>query len=123
MVKPGPGAGSEGAKRVSEAHRGSHSHDQQGGFASNPELARDAGKKGGEVVKRRYGSDYYKDIGRKGGETLKRERGREFFAEIGRKGGEMRGTKKNKLVFPQTHVDSEKSRGSDKSPEPKDKKS
>ena len=89
--KPGPAKGSEGAQRIANAHRGSHDHDQQGGFAANPELAREAGRKGGEIVKQRYGQAFYQEIGRKGGETVKRSRGPEFYAEIGRKGGEMRG--------------------------------
>ena len=91
MAKPGPVAGSEGARKIAEAHRGSHDHDQQGGFAANPDLAREAGRKGGETVKNRYGATFYQNIGKKGGETVKRERGTEFYAEIGRKGGEMRG--------------------------------
>lgn len=91
--KPGPQPGSEGARRISEAHRGSHDHDREGGFAANPELARAAGRKGGEIVKQRYGSEFYQQIGRKGGETVKRSRGTEFYAEIGRKGGEMRGVR------------------------------
>lgn len=89
--KPGPQPGSEGARRISEAHRGSHEHDREGGFAANPELAREAGRKGGEIVKQRYGQQFYQEIGRKGGETVKKSRGPEFYAEIGRKGGEMRG--------------------------------
>ena len=91
MAKPGPTAGSEGAKKIAEAHRGSHEHDKEGGFAANPDLAREAGRKGGETVKNRYGPSFYQSIGRKGGETVKRERGTEFYAEIGRRGGEMRG--------------------------------
>jgi general stress protein YciG len=91
MAKPGPVAGSEGARKIAEAHRGSHAHDKEGGFAANPELAREAGRKGGETVKNRYGATFYQSIGKKGGETVKRERGTEFYAEIGRKGGEMRG--------------------------------
>jgi general stress protein YciG len=90
MARPGPERGSEGAKRIAEAHRGSHAHDQQGGFAAKPSLAREAGRKGGETVKERYGASFYQSIGRKGGETVKRERGPEFYAEIGRKGGEAR---------------------------------
>jgi general stress protein YciG len=89
--KPGPVAGSEGARKIAEAHRGSHDHDKEGGFAANPELAREAGRKGGETVKNRYGASFYQSIGKKGGETVKRERGTEFYAEIGRRGGEMRG--------------------------------
>jgi len=91
MAKPGPVAGSEGARKIAEAHRGSHDHDKEGGFAANPSLAREAGRKGGETVKNRYGPSFYQSIGKKGGETVKRERGTEFYAEIGRKGGEMRG--------------------------------
>ena len=91
MAKPGPVAGSDGAKKIAEAHRGSHDHDKEGGFAANPDLAREAGRKGGETVKNRYGPEFYQSIGKKGGETVKRERGAEFYAEIGRKGGEMRG--------------------------------
>lgn len=91
MAKPGPTAGSEGARKIAEAHRGSHQHDKEGGFAANPDLAREAGRKGGETVKNRYGPSFYQSIGKKGGETVKRERGTAFYAEIGRKGGEMRG--------------------------------
>jgi general stress protein YciG len=91
MAKPGPAAGSEGARKIAEAHRGSHEHDKEGGFAANPGLAREAGRRGGETVKNRYGPSFYQSIGKKGGETVKRERGTEFYAEIGRKGGEMRG--------------------------------
>lgn len=91
MAKPGPVAGSEGARKIAEAHRGSHDHDKEGGFAANPDLAREAGRKGGETVKNRYGPTFYQNIGKKGGETVKRERGTAFYAEIGRKGGEMRG--------------------------------
>ncbi len=91
MAKPGPVAGSEGARKIAEAHRGPHEHDKEGGFAANPNLAREAGRKGGETVKNRYGPTFYQSIGKKGGETVKRERGTAFYAEIGRKGGEMRG--------------------------------
>ena len=72
MAKPGPVAGSEGARKIAEAHRGSHDHDKEGGFAANPELAREAGRKGGETVKNRYGASFYQSIGKKGGETVKR---------------------------------------------------
>jgi len=91
MAKPGPTAGSEGARKIADAHRGSHDHDKEGGFAANPTLAREAGRKGGETVKSKYGASFYQKIGKAGGETVKRERGTAFYAEIGRKGGEMRG--------------------------------
>lgn len=91
--RPGPQPGSAGARRIAEAHRGSHAHDKEGGFAANPALAREAGRKGGEIVKSRYGPSFYQEIGRKGGETVKKSRGTGFYAEIGRKGGEMRGVR------------------------------
>ena len=91
--KPGPEAGSEGARKIAEAHRGSHQHDREGGFAANPELAREAGRKGGQTVKRKYGQSFYRQIGKKGGETVKKERGSDFYAEIGRRGGEMRSSR------------------------------
>ena len=91
--KPGPRRGSAGANKIADAHRGSHEHDQQGGFAANPQLAKEAGRKGGEAVKRKYGPNFYREIGKKGGETVKQERGSEFYAEIGRRGGEMRSTR------------------------------
>jgi uncharacterized protein len=91
--KPGPEPGSEGARKIAEAHRGSHEHDREGGFAANPELAREAGRKGGQTVKRKYGQSFYRQIGKKGGETVKQERGSEFYAEIGRRGGEMRSSR------------------------------
>jgi len=97
--KPGPQPGSVGARKIAEAHRGSHEHDREGGFAANPELAKEAGRKGGEAVKRKYGPQFYREIGKKGGETVKQERGSKFYAEIGRRGGEMRSTRmKEKLA-------------------------
>jgi len=93
MAKPGPEPGSDGARRIAEAHKGSHDHDRNGGFASKPGSAQEAGKKGGETVKNLYGHSFYQAIGKKGGETVKRERGADFYAEIGRKGGEMRGAR------------------------------
>jgi general stress protein YciG len=47
----------------------------------------EAGRKGGETVKERYGSDFYGEIGRKGGSTTKRKYGPEHYAAIGRRGG------------------------------------
>lgn len=91
--KPGPEPGSPGARRIAEAHRGSRQHDSQGGFAANPELAREAGRKGGEAVKKKYGPAFYRQIGKKGGETVKQSRGSDFYAEIGRRGGQMRSSR------------------------------
>ena len=58
----------EWAKKVADAHRGSHEHDLRGGFAADNKLAKEAGTKGGEAVKEKYGRDYYREIGKKGGE-------------------------------------------------------
>lgn len=88
--RPGPKPGSEGATRIADAHRGPHDHDREGGFASNPGLARSAGRLGGERVKEKYGSVFYTEIGRKGGEAVREAHGREFYSRIGRKGREAR---------------------------------
>lgn len=61
------------------------------GFAKDPELAREAGRKGGERVRELYGEEFYREIGTKGGNQVLRERGSEFFQEIGRKGGTNKG--------------------------------
>ncbi|HXW52177.1 MAG TPA: hypothetical protein VEJ41_09325 [Candidatus Acidoferrales bacterium] len=49
---------------------------------------REAGKKGGDVVKTKYGPDFFAQIGRKGGETTKRRHGSGFYETIGQKGGQ-----------------------------------
>ena len=48
----------------------------------------EAGRKGGQTVRDKYGHSFYEEIGRKGGETVKAERGHEFYEQIGKKGGE-----------------------------------
>src|ERR1700720_723166 len=47
----------------------------------------EAGRKGGQTVRDKYGHSFYEEIGRKGGETVKAERGRPFYEQIGKKGG------------------------------------
>lgn len=49
---------------------------------------REAGKKGGDIVKSKYGPHFYKEIGRKGGESTKRRHGSAFYETIGHKGGQ-----------------------------------
>jgi len=48
----------------------------------------EAGRKGGQAVRDKYGPGFYETIGRKGGEAVKAERGHAFYEEIGKKGGE-----------------------------------
>ena len=56
------------------------------------EFYREIGEKGGGAVKERYGAEFYSEIGKRGGETVKQERGAEYYSNIGRKGGEARTT-------------------------------
>ena len=55
-----------------------------------PMTLAEAGRKGGEKVKRERGPDFYAEIGRKGGRRVAQSHGPSFYAEIGRKGGEAR---------------------------------
>ncbi len=52
---------------------------------------REAGQKGGETVKKKYGSAFYEQIGRKGGMATKLAHGHEFYETIGKKGGKKGG--------------------------------
>ena len=51
----------------------------------------EAGRKGGQTTKKRYGPNFYQQIGRKGGKkgglTTKQRYGADFYRTIGRKGG------------------------------------
>jgi general stress protein YciG len=49
---------------------------------------REAGKRGGDRVKEKYGSEFYETIGRKGGEATKSKYGPAFYEEIGARGGQ-----------------------------------
>lgn len=53
---------------------------------------REAGHKGGESTKKRYGEGFYEEIGKKGGkrggETTKERYGGGFYEDIGHKGGQ-----------------------------------
>ena len=55
----------------------------QGGMS-----VREAGRRGGEQVKAKYGSEFYEKIGRKGGEATKSKYGPSFYEVIGQKGGQ-----------------------------------
>jgi general stress protein YciG len=50
---------------------------------------REAGKKGGDTVRNRYGSGFYEEIGRKGGEATRERHGAGFYEAIGQKGGKV----------------------------------
>ncbi|HEY9085931.1 MAG TPA: hypothetical protein VIN40_08380 [Candidatus Tyrphobacter sp.] len=52
---------------------------------------REAGQKGGETVKRKYGPEFYEQIGRKGGLATKLAHGHAFYEQIGKKGGKKGG--------------------------------
>jgi uncharacterized protein len=52
---------------------------------------REAGHKGGEIVKKKYGSEFYKAIGRKGGEATRETHGHAFYEAIGKMGGKKGG--------------------------------
>lgn len=49
---------------------------------------REAGRKGGNTVKQKYGPQFYEEIGKKGGEARKEELGHEGYVELGHKGGQ-----------------------------------
>ena len=50
----------------------------------------EAGRRGGEAVRDKYGPEFYTEIGQKGGEAVRDKYGPEFYTEIGKKGGEAR---------------------------------
>jgi len=52
---------------------------------------REAGQKGGETVKQKYGAEFYEQIGRKGGLATKEAHGHQFYEQIGKKGGKKGG--------------------------------
>jgi general stress protein YciG len=52
---------------------------------------REAGQKGGETVKKKYGPEFYEMIGRKGGQATKAAHGHAFYEAIGKKGGKKGG--------------------------------
>lgn len=67
-------------------------------FEDNPELAREAGRLGGEALKKKMeGSDYYSIIGKKGGDKILSRYGTDFFKQIGKKGGQSRGKAKKEV--------------------------
>jgi uncharacterized protein len=67
-------------------------HEEVDGMVDSRKMSRaEAGRKGGQTTKQRYGEGFFGKIGRmggkKGGETTKQRYGIEFYQKIGRKGG------------------------------------
>jgi general stress protein YciG len=58
-----------------------------GGNPNGEMSVREAGKKGGDTVRERYGSTFFEQIGRKGGQSTRERHGSEFYEAIGQKGG------------------------------------
>ena len=48
----------------------------------------EAGRKGGQTTKRRYGDEFFGRIGKKGGRAVTAKYGAGHFERIGRKGGQ-----------------------------------
>ena len=63
------------------------SKETPGNEADGEMSVREAGKKGGDTVRARYGSGFYEAIGRKGGQATRERHGATFYETIGRKGG------------------------------------
>jgi uncharacterized protein len=51
----------------------------------------EAGRRGGNTVKEKYGSDFYRAIGKKGGDATKAGHDADYYREIGTKGGQKGG--------------------------------
>src|ERR1700680_3236523 len=60
---------------------------EQNGKPGGEMSVREAGKKGGDTVRERYGSGFYEQIGRKGGQATRERHGAQFYEQIGQKGG------------------------------------
>ncbi len=61
------------------------------GFASSHQLAVEAGTKGGNALKTKFGINHFRQIGKKGGNRVSSLYGRQHFCDIGRQGGLQRG--------------------------------
>jgi general stress protein YciG len=59
-----------------------------GGPQGNDQMSvREAGRKGGQTTRARYGPEFFQEIGAKGGRAVSERYSNEHFREIGRKGG------------------------------------
>jgi general stress protein YciG len=59
-------------------------------FKKGDDVARNAGRKGGNQLLLRRGTDWFQFIGKDGGDKLAAERGAEYYSEIGKKGAQAR---------------------------------
>lgn len=62
-------------------------HKVKSGHKTGDPRAVEAGRKGGEAVRARYGSEFFAAIGRKGGLSTKERHGEDFFSAVGKRGG------------------------------------
>jgi uncharacterized protein len=63
------------------------STDQDGSTNEGNMSVREAGRKGGNTTRARYGAEFFQEIGAKGGKAVSERYSNEHFREIGRKGG------------------------------------
>ncbi|MGQ9525979.1 MAG: KGG domain-containing protein [Armatimonadota bacterium] len=63
---------------------------KRGGFAADPERAREAGRKGAQVMKEKFGIEHFRRIGKRGGTTVRERYGSEYYSRIGKQGSESR---------------------------------
>jgi uncharacterized protein len=55
------------------------------GFREDRDRASEAGKKGSETLRARYGVEHFRAMGKRGGDTTK-EKGSDYFRQIGQRG-------------------------------------
>lgn len=63
---------------------------KRGGFAADPERAREAGRKGAQVMKERFGIEHFRQIGKRGGAAVRDKYGSEYYSRIGKQGSRSR---------------------------------
>lgn len=59
-------------------------------FSERPGFAKEMGERGGQIVKERYGTEYYREIGKKGGASMKARQDPNYYSKIGKVGGKRR---------------------------------
>lgn len=61
---------------------------EEGKLAPRRTTTREAGRKGGQTVREKYGSGYFAAIGKKGGTALKARAAPDHFSQLGKQGGQ-----------------------------------